>query len=210
MTHTAVVRVASDAVLPGELPTALPVTYMEAQQTVPIAEGPLPLLWVCAPDHAAVQQQLATNSAVVAVAPLDHDGEYRLYRIDWREAGPAINCFAAVDATVVEAVGDATDWQFTLRLDATAIEQLYERCRDRDLDLTLERITDDTAVSDTGHLSQEQYEILALACKRGYFDVPRACTLGELADELGLSDQAASTRLRRGLRSYLTHRLPWG
>ncbi|WP_249361517.1 helix-turn-helix domain-containing protein [Haloterrigena sp. H1] len=33
----------------------------------------------------------------------------------------------------------------------------------------------------------------------GYYDIPRGCTTAELADELGISDQAVTERLRRAI-----------
>jgi predicted DNA binding protein len=47
-------------------------------------------------------------------------------------------------------------------------------------------------------LTDAQRETLALAYRRGYFSVPREVTATELADELGISNQAVSERLRRG------------
>nr|WP_255473553.1 helix-turn-helix domain-containing protein [Halogeometricum sp. CBA1124] len=44
-----------------------------------------------------------------------------------------------------------------------------------------------------------QRETLALAIRRGYFEVPRSATLSDLAAELGVSKQAVSERLRRAL-----------
>jgi len=46
-------------------------------------------------------------------------------------------------------------------------------------------------------LTAEQYEVLAEAARLGYFEVPRAVSLEELAEELGVSHQAASERIRR-------------
>ncbi|MUV89266.1 hypothetical protein GJ629_04600 [Halapricum sp. CBA1109] len=43
--------------------------------------------------------------------------------------------------------------------------------------------------------------MLQLAVRRGYFTIPREVTLSELAAELDLSSQAASERLRRGIRT---------
>ena len=48
-------------------------------------------------------------------------------------------------------------------------------------------------------LPRKQAETLRLALETGYFDVPRDVTLQDLADELGVSDQTVSERLRRGI-----------
>lgn len=47
-------------------------------------------------------------------------------------------------------------------------------------------------------LTERQRECLATAQRLGYFDVPRECTLAELADELGVDKSTASETIRRG------------
>jgi len=46
-------------------------------------------------------------------------------------------------------------------------------------------------------------EALVSAVERGYFEVPRGVTLGDIADDLGISQQAASERVRRGTNTVL-------
>jgi predicted DNA binding protein len=52
-------------------------------------------------------------------------------------------------------------------------------------------------------LTPDQREALVLALNRGYFATPSEVTLDELADELDISRQALSTRIRRGNESIL-------
>ena len=49
-----------------------------------------------------------------------------------------------------------------------------------------------------GLLTDRQREYLTAAHRRGYFDVPRECTLAELADALGVDKSTVSVTLRRG------------
>lgn len=56
-------------------------------------------------------------------------------------------------------------------------------------------------------ISDAQQEILHLASQRGYFDVPRQASLADLAEDLDVSSQAASERLRRGLDSLVERAL---
>ncbi|MFC4988113.1 helix-turn-helix domain-containing protein [Saliphagus infecundisoli] len=46
-------------------------------------------------------------------------------------------------------------------------------------------------------LTTGQEEALTMALARGYCDIPRTVDMEELADELGVSHQALSERLRR-------------
>ncbi len=56
-------------------------------------------------------------------------------------------------------------------------------------------------------LTDPQYEVLTLACDRGYFAIPRQAELDDLAEELGVSHQALSERLRRGVEALVTDTL---
>jgi len=47
-------------------------------------------------------------------------------------------------------------------------------------------------------LTDRQRECLAVALRRGYFDVPRECTLADLAESLGVDKSTASETIRRG------------
>lgn len=50
-------------------------------------------------------------------------------------------------------------------------------------------------------LSEQQREALVAAADLGYFSIPRETSLAGLADQLGVSSQAASERLRRGMET---------
>jgi predicted DNA binding protein len=49
-----------------------------------------------------------------------------------------------------------------------------------------------------GLVTDRQRELLAAAVNMGYFEVPRECTLAELAEQVGVDKSTASTVLRRG------------
>jgi hypothetical protein len=59
-------------------------------------------------------------------------------------------------------------------------------------------------------LSDVQRETLRVAYESGYYSVPRAAALGELAARLGVSHQAISERLRRGVGSLIEYTLAGG
>lgn len=60
---------------------------------------------------------------------------------------------------------------------------------------------------DPAGLTPRQRETLQIASDRGYFSVPRETTLAELAETLGVSDQAVSERIRRGVDALVQHRV---
>jgi predicted DNA binding protein len=47
-----------------------------------------------------------------------------------------------------------------------------------------------------------------MAYKNGYYDIPRTISTNNLADALGISDQALSERLRRGTARMIASALP--
>lgn len=52
-------------------------------------------------------------------------------------------------------------------------------------------------------LTQHQYEALQAAYEHGYFEIPRAITLEDLADTLDITHQSFSERLRRAQHAFL-------
>ncbi|ELY80407.1 bacterio-opsin activator HTH domain-containing protein [Natrinema pellirubrum DSM 15624] len=50
-------------------------------------------------------------------------------------------------------------------------------------------------------LTSRQREALVAAVEAGYLDIPRSCTLAELGERLGISQNAASERFRRGVET---------
>ena len=57
-------------------------------------------------------------------------------------------------------------------------------------------------------LTDKQQATLIIAYNRGYFNSPRDITLEELGEELGITPQAVSSRLRRGMSQILGNTLP--
>ena len=83
--------------------------------------------------------------------------------------------------------------------DRSAFVAYREFLQSNGVEFRLKHLYDgETTTADAATLTPEQRETLRLAYERGYFDIPRGVTTTELAEELGVSDQAVSERLRRG------------
>lgn len=54
-------------------------------------------------------------------------------------------------------------------------------------------------------LTERQRECLRVALRHGYFEVPRGCTLADVADTLGIDPSTASETIRRGTASVVGH-----
>lgn len=103
------------------------------------------------------------------------------------------------DVTLLALSGTNHGWEFTLRFPDRETTKAFQTTA-----LNAGHSLSITGMSDSGRrgtsmdrLTPAQREVLTLAFDRGYFEIPRQATLVNLAEEIGVSDQAASERLRR-------------
>jgi predicted DNA binding protein len=162
------------------------------------------VLWAYRPDHGELQAAIDADPSVSAVRGLvDLDTEW-LYQMDWIDGtGTLAPALADHDAALMSARGDREGWRLQLLVpERNEFAALAEACHDRGLTLNVERIYElDDRLDGRFGLSERQYEALALAGERGYFESPRETSAAELAAELGISQQAFSERLRRAIRN---------
>jgi hypothetical protein len=181
------------------------------ERIVPIEGSHLPYVWVKAEDPEAFERQVATDQYIDEFVRLDSVEDETLYRIEWTETEHGLlNGIRETEAVIMEAI--ATDrWAFRLRfLDHDRLARFHDYCLDNSLAIELGRIftaTQPSATQDMFDLTPAQREALQLAIDRGYFDSPRAVTLSEIAEDLGVSKQAASQRIRRGNEKVLRESL---
>lgn len=77
-------------------------------------------------------------------------------------------------------------------------------CREKDIPFRIQRLfRESNPSSDRYGITDSQREALLVALEEGYFDVPRGTTLSAVAEQLDISAQALSARLRRGQANLL-------
>jgi predicted DNA binding protein len=86
-----------------------------------------------------------------------------------------------------------------------ALSTYRDWCLEHGREFSLNSLTDARSEStlNSQSLTSSQREILSLAIEHEYFAIPRGISMIDLAAECGVSDQAASERLRRGLSNLL-------
>jgi hypothetical protein len=126
------------------------------------------------------------------------------------------------DVVVLEARGTPDGFEMRARFPSrSALIAYREGCAERDIPFRLRTLYSETGTGGEPDLSAEsgpgagtdinaparttaagltevQRRTLRTAADLGYFEVPRGTTMDAIADELGVSTQAVSTRLRRG------------
>lgn len=105
------------------------------------------------------------------------------------------------DALFLDAENTGNEWEVQLSIpDREALAAFCDQSEEYDVDISVDSIRDrDAHMADKFGLTPSQREILILAWETGYFSIPRDVCLSDLADELNISQQAASERLRRGV-----------
>lgn len=181
------------------------------EEAVPVEGLHIPYFWATGGDFEAFERSVRDDPHVEAITRLDRiDGEV-LYRITWTKTdhGPLAGIREA-GGVIMEAFGDG-DWHFRLRFqDHDALEAFYQYCTEHGITLDLDRVHTLTDASNEGRafeLTPEQRETLVLALRRGYFSSPKETNLEQLADELGITKQAVSQRLRKGNEQVLREAL---
>jgi hypothetical protein len=168
-------------------------------------------------DFAAFERGIEADPTVTAPTQLVALGDHRLYSVGIDGAFEESVYPVLVEVGGVVRSATATHEGWTCRIafpDQAAIDRFFEFCRDHGIASTVHGVYQERdsldALESTGvgaGVTAAQREALRVAFERGYFEVPRECTLGDLADALGVSDAAVSKRLRRGLRATLAETL---
>lgn len=187
----------------GETVEKVADAHVTFERVVPSGDRLFPHMWVTTSDHDAFVEQVRKNPAVVNIELLDRDEDRGLYDIDWAdETEGMLDCLRQSQLIVLRAGGTARAWEFELRFnDQEGVSGFQQECARRDISITVDRVlTKSIAESPMEKLSESQRQTVQLALEMGYFDVPRKTTLGELAAELDISDQAVSARIRRSMK----------
>jgi predicted DNA binding protein len=157
-------------------------------------------------DAGDFADELDADPTVEAATRLDDGSEPALFRITVPAGSVTYDAWLRRGGVLENATVSADGWRLCLWFERQpALGAYYDECRDRGLAVDIRHITG-TAPSG-GPLTECQRELLAAAHEAGYFAIPRETELGAVAERVGISTQAASERLRRGLAALVGDRL---
>lgn len=181
----------------------VPELVVEAKQSVDHGDGVvIPMLWVRGPEGRSIPDILRADPSTRAVDQLaDVGGEY-LFRIDWADA-VAVTLEGVLNerGTLLDLSADRMAWQFRVLYPDRDDAPVADR---HSLDFDVRRIGQFEIESAVKYgLTDKQIEALHIGWRRGYFDVPRRVGIEELSEDLGITHQATSERLRRGQSSLI-------
>lgn len=180
---------------------------VELEKMIPTGDAAIPYFWVVGEGTERFDEVLEHEPELSSFDVVDELDQRRLYRAEWdHSADTFIQAVFNSDAILQEAGGDADSWHFQLRFpDSEHLSSFHTDCRAQGIDLSIRSLynpVEPTTVK-SQDLTEAQRSLIERAYDEGYFDVPRRTTLAEMADELGISDQAVNERLRRGLSTLI-------
>jgi predicted DNA binding protein len=186
--------------------------YCELYRIVPVDNDPAPYVWIRADAAAfdAMEERFLQNRWVETFSVVVEQEQDRLYRLEWTTIDELLQGLETHDLVVDRASSDGERWQFRVFTpEQSALRSFQRYCRTNDIPIDIERISETLPAPDleAAELTAGQSEALRLARDEGYFEIPRETTLEELGEELGITRQALSDRLRRGTRNLIDQTL---
>lgn len=180
---------------------AVPDAAVECEESVQHGEAVvLPFLWVDAADVAAFEAALEDDPTVVDATRLATCDPEVLYLMEWASCVDlVVEMLVNADGTILDAHAGDGAWRFRILYpERERLAQTGEFCQAHGVAFDVEEIHElDVASEGRYDLTDTQAETLSKALQAGYFDVPRETDIAELADEMGISHQALSERIRR-------------
>ncbi|SIR72799.1 Predicted DNA binding protein, contains HTH domain [Haladaptatus litoreus] len=177
---------------------------IELERIVPLREGIIPLFWVEGGERENIKATLQEDSLTESAEYLTRADDRYLFEIRWvPEVDSLIQPMIESRAEVLRGKGDVNEWEFRLQFDdRPQLAEFREMCQDNDIQIQLDALYNPVMpVEKGGTLTDQQFDVIETAYQRGYWDIPRNVTLGELADLIGISSNACSQRLRRALKT---------
>jgi predicted DNA binding protein len=191
----------------GRVTSLVDDVHIELERVVPTGRDVMPFFWAETDDFAAFERAVRENELVESLEALSRVSDRVLYHVVWHETVTNLTrILNQSGATILQAQGNDR-WVFNLRFrDHAGLRDFHNVCQEEALEFHVDRIytLEDTpdGVFELG-LTDEQHDALVTAVEHGYFEVPRGGKLADVADDLGISQQAASERVRRGANTVL-------
>ena len=211
MSTIASLRVPAGEFALAETFEAVPTAEFEIVPVVTHGEAnAMPFMWVTG-DDGRVEASLDVDPSVEAAERVSDLDNGWLCRVTWADGALAlVRTFADENAAVMSALARRDEWQFHVLFPSReSLSTAYEGFETRDVSLHVESIheLEEPARYRRYGLSNEQHTTLVRGYERGFYDIPRAVDTGGLSDELGITHQALSERLRRGHRTLVKNAL---
>ncbi|WP_049996165.1 bacterio-opsin activator domain-containing protein [Halococcus sediminicola] len=149
---------------------------------------------------------LEADPSVEEVELFGETDEECFYRLVWDDTAQVVGYMVnGHDATVQEAI--ATDGEWHLRVlfpERSGLSATGEYAEESEFTLDVKRIYGVDGIEQARYdLTEQQHDTLIEAAEKGYYDIPRDMSAQELAENLDISHQALSERVRRAHKNLI-------
>lgn len=177
-----------------------PALRVELARTVACDEN-LSFLWSSGVPASNATAVLEADAAVESATPLSEEtAEARraLYSVEWNDDPIAALEPLATAGSLLEVTAAGGRWHITtVHPDHESLTAAYKAC---DAPVDVRSVRERELPQPDHMLTESQHETLVSALEHNFYGIPRDVTLSDLANELGVSHQAVSERLRRSHR----------
>ncbi|AQL44779.1 bacterio-opsin activator (plasmid) [Halorientalis sp. IM1011] len=171
------------------------------------------IFWAAGDDFETFEAALAGDPSVESFSRLNQFTDRRLYRGILSEDGLANSLYSIAgkrDIVPRSVTLAAEGTEFLARFPSReALIAFRDAARERNRDFELHSLYEEKPMENDGGrtnrygITDAQRDALLAALEHGYFAVPRQTTMETIADDLGISTSALSSRLRRGQQALL-------
>lgn len=196
---------------------AVPDMKLRQEEFRTVSGEPRLTVWASGDDFESFETALDADVTIADYRYLSELREKRLYQIVFPKERETEHLYPiALEQNIIPIRSAITreGIDLTARFPSRdAIAIFRDACREREISFHLTQLyREEAAVNDGGFdtpfgVTDAQREVLLHALEAGYFDVPRRAKLKSIAEELGVTTSAVSTRIRRGQRNLLRNTL---
>lgn len=179
---------------------------MTVDRIVPMGET-FHYVWIKGDEQETFVEKLKTDERLPGLKIVDSLPDRILIRFEWSiDDSPIFQFIGESNARIESLRGSEEGWSLDVRFpDQASIQAFYGGSQDAAIDIELRQIYESNDLSEGNDygVSERQFSTLLLALQEGFFEIPRKITIAELSERLGVSKQAVSERIRRGLSSVI-------
>ena len=205
-THTAAV-VSTEGFALHKLSTHLDTATWESEE-IACSKPDSMLVWIAGSETETTDTVLDADPSVASQTLVSDGTERRLYRLEWAESAGIMTLLEVLrdqGGMIRSATGTAGEWTLDFLFpNRNGLSDVFETCTASGMQIEITELRElDGDQRARLSLTHPQRKALRVAYDHGYFDIPREINLESLADELGISHQALSERLRRAHQALL-------
>ena len=184
-----------------ETMAAFPDATFECEHGVQGCDSFMPLLWAGDVRRSGLDDAVRADPSLASATVVEDGGADVLYHVEWTgRVRMAARILAEEAIAIPDARATGGRWSLELLFPTrTELSRTKERCDEFEVDVGITMVREHSGEpTDRFDLTDRQAEALTAAYEQGYFEVPKAVDLDGVADELDVSHQSLSGRLRRG------------